>query len=158
MNTAGIAPIMIMAMIMAGTGATLGGTAVLDATQGQNINSTDPLYPLEKLGEQVNYALATNKNVFLAERATERIQEYEHAANQGIQKPELKNESDVLIQTIEQNMQQQQISTQEMAQLRQRLQEHIQTLQRVKQNIPGTGLENALQKSNTILSQMELNQ
>ena len=158
MNTAGIAPIMLMAMIMTATTATVGGAAVLDATQGQNIQSTDPLYPLERLGENVNYALAAQKNTFLAERATERIQEYEHAALQGIEKPELKAESDAQIQTIEQNMLQQQISTQEMEQVRQRLQIHVQTLQRVRENIPLAlatgGFEEAVQKSSMVLNQI----
>jgi len=134
MNQVGIA-ITTMAMIALVIGATgtTAGASMFDSYRGNTIQSDNLLYPIERFGENVNFALAQNKAEFKAERAIERMQEYEFTLLKEKENTALRIESDELIEEIESDMETGLVSVEETKAVKAKLETHLKVMERVRE-------------------------
>ena len=157
MKQKGIAPLALalIAIILSSTAATV-VPAAIDSQTGNNIQSDDVLYPVERWGENINSIIASDKTKWKVERAMERIEEYKDGLKKGFDKNSLKEESDELIEEVESDLNA--YRGQDLNFIREKLMHHIIVLQEVKALAPSqaqNGLQNAIDSSSEVIERIE---
>lgn len=159
MNQIGLAvtTMAMIALVLGATGTTA-GASVFDTYQGNTIQSDNALYPIERLGENVNFALAQNKTEFKAERAIERMREYEFTLLKEKENVSLRTESNELIAEIESDLETGELSVEERQAIGEQLKVHLTVMERTRERASEqsrTELNKAIENANRVMKATE---